>query len=102
MVRETARAISIDVVQKTVAEFFRVPLSELRAKKRTKNIVFPRQIAMYLSRQLTAQSLPEIGNAFGGKDHTTVLYSCKRIEQDLIKDGEIKNIVEKLLTLLQR
>lgn len=102
MVRETARAVSIDVVQKTVAEFFRIPLSELRAKKRTKNIVFPRQIAMYLSRQLTAQSLPEIGNAFGGKDHTTVLHSCKKIEQGLTRDGEIKNIVEQLLTTLQR
>lgn len=102
MVRETARAVSIDVVQKTVAEFFRIPLSELRAKKRTKNIVFPRQIAMYLSRQLTAQSLPEIGNAFGGKDHTTVMHSCKKIEQGLIKDGEIKNIMEQLLTTLQR
>ncbi len=102
MVRETARAVSIDVVQKTVAEFFRIPFSELRAKKRTKNIVFPRQIAMYLSRQLTAQSLPEIGNAFGGKDHTTVLHSCKKIEQGLIKDVEIKNIVEQLLTTLQR
>ncbi len=102
MVRETSRAISVDMVQKTVAEFFRVPISELRAKKRTKNIVFPRQIAMYLSRKLTAQSLPEIGNAFGGKDHTTVLHSCKKIEQGLAQDREIKNIIEQLLTTLQR
>ncbi len=93
MVRETARAITIDMVQKTVAEFFRVPLSELRAKKRTQNIVLPRQIAMYLSRKLTGQSLPEIGNAFGGKDHTTVMHSCKKIEQNLLGDREIKNIV---------
>ena len=102
MVRETARAITIDMVQKTVAEFFRVPLSELRAKKRTQNIVLPRQIAMYLSRKLTGQSLPEIGNAFGGKDHTTVMHSCKKIEQNLLGDREIKNIVEQLLTNLQR
>lgn len=102
MVRETARAISIDIVQKTVADFFRIPLSELRAKKRTKNIVFPRQVAMYLSRQLTAQSLPEIGNAFGGKDHTTVLHSCKKVERCLIEDREIKSIIEQLLTTLQR
>lgn len=102
MVRETARAISVEVIQKTVAEFFRVPPSELRAKKRTRNIVLPRQIAMYLARQLTAQSLPEIGNAFGGKDHTTVLHSCKKIEQSLIVDREIKNIVDQLLTALQR
>src|SRR3989338_3237726 len=102
MVREASRAISIDMVQKTVAEFFRVPLAELRAKKRTRNIVLPRQIAMYLSRQLTAHSLPEIGTAFGGKDHTTVLHSCKKIEQSLIIDREIKNIVDQLLTTLQR
>jgi len=102
MVRETARAISVDMVQKAVAEFFRIPLSELRAKKRTQNIVLPRQIAMYLSRHLTAQSLPEIGNAFGGKDHTTVMHSCKKIEQALIDDREIKNIVDQLLTTLQR
>ena len=102
MVRETARTISVEMIQKIVAEFFRVPPSELRAKKRTKNIVLPRQIAMYLTRQLTAQSLPEIGNAFGGKDHTTVLHSCKKIEQSLIVDREIKNIVDQLLTTLQR
>jgi len=92
----------VDMIQKTVAEFFRVPPSELRAKKRTRNIVLPRQIAMYLSRQLTAHSLPEIGTAFGGKDHTTVLHSCKKIEQSLIIDREIKNIVDQLLTTLQR
>ena len=102
MVRETARAISVDMIQKTVAEFFRVPPSELRAKRRTRNIVLPRQIAMYLSRQLTAHSLPEIGTAFGGKDHTTVLHSCKKIEQSLIIDREIKNIIDQLLTTLQR
>lgn len=102
MVRETARAISVDMIQKTVAEFFRVPPSELRSKKRTRNIVLPRQIAMYLSRQLTAQSLPEIGNAFGGKDHTTVLHSCKKIEQSLTVEREIRNIVDQLLTTLQR
>lgn len=102
MVRETARAISVEMIQKTVAEFFRVPPSELRAKKRTRNIVLPRQIAMYLARQLTAQSLPEIGNAFGGKDHTTVLHSCKKIGQSLLVDREIKNIVDQLLTTLQQ
>lgn len=102
MVRETSRTINVETVQKIVAEFFRIPLSELRCKKRTKNIVLPRQIAMYLSRQLTAQSLPEIGNAFGGKDHTTVLHSCKRVKQALIEDREVKNIIEQLLTTLQR
>ena len=102
VVRETSRTVSIEIIQKTVADFFRIPLSELRAKKRTRNIVLPRQLAMYISRQLTAQSLPEIGNAFGGKDHTTVLHSCKKIEQVLIEDAEIKNILDQLLTTLQK
>lgn len=102
VVQETMRTVNIDMIQKSVAEFFRIPLSELRAKRRSKNIVLPRQIAMYLSRQLTTQSLPEIGNAFGGKDHTTVLHSCKKIEQVAAQDGEIKNIVNQLLTSLKQ
>lgn len=102
MVRETTKTIGVELVQKTVSEFFRVPLSELRTKKRNKNILFPRQVAMYLTRQLTHMSLPEIGNAFGGKDHTTVLHSCKKIEQALTSDNELKRIIEKLTTALQQ
>ncbi len=102
VVQETMHTITIDSVQKSVAEFFRVPISELRAKRRNKNIVLPRQVAMYLSRQLTGQSLPEIGNAFGGKDHTTVLYACKKIEQVINQDVEIKNIINGLLINLKQ
>ena len=94
MARESAKIISIETIQKSVAEHFRVPLSELRAKKRTKNIVLPRQVAMYLSRQLTNMSLPEIGNAFGGKDHTTVIHSCKKIEREIENTGgNLKNMI---------
>ena len=64
--------------------------------------VLPRQIAMYLTRNLTRHSLPEIGKAFGGKDHTTVLYACKKIEESLNQDSEIKYIVEKLSTILKQ
>jgi chromosomal replication initiator protein len=102
MVRETIKTISIEMVQKSVAEFFRISLAELRAKKRNRNIVLPRQIAMYLSRKLTNMSLPEIGNAFGGKDHTTVLHSCKKIEKELGLDQEIKKAVEQLTTVLKQ
>jgi len=77
-------------------------LTNTPEKNRKREVVLPRQIAMFLIRNELNSSYPSIGEKFGGKDHTTVLYSCKRIEQDLIKDGEIKNIVEKLLTLLQR
>jgi len=102
MVKETSNIVSIENVQKSVASFFNLPLSELRARKRNKNIVVPRQIAMYLSRQLTNQSLPEIGNAFGGKDHTTVLHSCKKIESQISEDSNLRHLVERLTTTLKQ
>ena len=104
MVKESTKTISVEIIQKSVAEFFRIPISELRAKKRHKNIVLPRQVAMYLSRQLTNLSLPEIGHAFGGKDHTTVLHSYKKIENSIIKneDGRLKTTIQKLITILNQ
>ena len=74
------RQISIENIQKTVADFYRIKLVELLSKKRTRAIARPRQIAMYLARELTQMSLPEIGAAFGGRDHTTVMHACKTIE----------------------
>jgi len=102
MVKEVTRKISVDKIQKTVADFYKISLAELRAKRRNKNIVLPRQVAMYLSRELTGMSLPEIGNAFGGKDHTTVLHSCKKIEQDLVNDDSMQNIVQQLRIVLRQ
>jgi len=104
MVRKTMKTISVEMVQKTVAEFYKISLSELRAKKRNKNIVLPRQVAMYLSRQLTNMSLPEIGNAFGGKDHTTVLHSYKKIEREILEDNGngLKGAVCDLTTTLKQ
>jgi chromosomal replication initiator protein len=104
MVKETAKTVSITTIQKTVAEFFNITLSDLRAKNRQKNIVFPRQVAMYLSRQLTNLSSPEIGNAFGGKDHTTALYSFNKIEQQVKGvDGEdLKKTIRELTTIIKR
>ncbi len=102
MVKETVKNIRVEFVQEKVSDFFKIPVSDLRAKRRNKNIVFPRQMAMYLSRQLTNMSLPEIGGAFGGKDHTTVLHSCKKIEGDLNRDPKIKNIVDQLTILLRQ
>jgi chromosomal replication initiator protein len=104
MVKEAMKTISVEMVQKSVSEFYRIPLSEMRAKKRHKNIVLPRQVAMYLSRQLTNLSLPEIGNAFGGKDHTTVLHSCKKIEREILNNGEngLKNTIRELTTTLKQ
>lgn len=74
------KQISIENIQKTVADFYRIKVTDLLSKKRTRLIARPRQIAMCLARELTQLSLPEIGAAFGGRDHTTVMYACKTIE----------------------
>ena len=102
MVKETKKTISIDMVQKTVCDHFQLPLSELRSKRRNKNIVIARQVAMYLIRQLGNKSLPEIGHAFGGKDHTTVLHSCKKIETELLTDNELRNTINHLTIVLKQ
>ncbi len=102
MVKETEKIINADTIQKKVADFFQIPLFELKSKRRSKNIILPRQVAMYLTRQLTTLSLPEIGHVFGGKDHTTVLHSCKKIEKALQKDRVLQNSVEKLTTGIQQ
>jgi len=104
MVQETIKTISVEMIQKTVADYFKILVSDLRAKKRHKTIVYPRQVSMYLSRQLTTLSLPEIGGAFGGKDHTTVLHSCKKIEKELMTEesGILKRTIRELTTTLQQ
>jgi chromosomal replication initiator protein len=102
LVQETVMKIDVEKVLKAVAEVFNVSLLDIKAPKRNKNIVLPRQVAMYLSRKLTTLSLPEIGYAFGGKDHTTVLHSCRKIEKSIIADTELNKTIEKLSTILQR
>ncbi|HDZ77035.1 MAG TPA: chromosomal replication initiator protein DnaA [Candidatus Omnitrophica bacterium] len=98
MLRETKKIITIELVQRSVAEFFNLSVSDLKNKKRNKNIVLPRQIAMYLARQLTNLSFPDIGDAFGGKDHTTVLYACNKIKQLINKDTKVLDFINKLTT----
>jgi chromosomal replication initiator protein len=102
MLQETSKIISIEMIQQVVCDHFKINVNDLKNNKRTKNFVLPRQIAMYLIRTLTRHSLPEIGKAFGGKDHTTVLYAFKKIEENLTQDSEIKYIVEKLSTILKQ
>jgi chromosomal replication initiator protein len=75
-----ARLVTIENIQKTVADYFKVRLTELLSPSRSRSLARPRQIAMALSKELTAHSLPEIGNAFGGRDHTTVLHACRRVK----------------------
>ena len=100
MVKETIKTISVEMVQKEVASFFNIAVQDLKTKKRHKSIIVPRQIAMYLARKLTTHSLPEIGGAFGGKDHTTILHAFKKIENDLTTNTETKKIVERLSLVL--
>jgi chromosomal replication initiator protein len=88
--------ISIDLVQKVVSNFFNIKMSDLKVKRKYKGYVIPRQIAMYLSRKLTNASLLEIGEKFGGKDHSTVLHSIKKVEDRMSKEPSFKETIENL------
>ncbi|WP_019251858.1 chromosomal replication initiator protein DnaA [Limosilactobacillus reuteri] len=94
--RVAKNEISIATIQKQVADFYNITQGDILGKKRVKQIVMPRQIAMYLSRELTDSSLPKIGNEFGGKDHTTVLHAIDKIEAELKKDTDLQNDITKL------
>ncbi len=91
LLRVQTRAISIDSIQKTVADFYRIKVPELFSKKRTADLVKPRQIAMYFAKELTSLSLPEIGEAFGGRDHTTVLHSVRKISENRKTDTQLNH-----------
>lgn len=97
MIREGEKKITIDLIQKKVCEYFDIKLSDMKIKRRSRGIAYPRQIAMYLARRLTDYSLPEIGEYFGGRDHTTVLHAYDKIQNDLkIKKG-LGELVEKVI-----
>jgi chromosomal replication initiator protein len=95
------KVITNELIQKVVAESFGVKPSDLKSKRRTRTVVLPRQVAMYLCRQLAGSSLPDIGNFFGGKDHSTVIHSCKVIEEKREKDPELKARIEMLIKQLR-
>ncbi len=88
--------ITIEEIIKAVADHFKISNKDILSRKKTKNIVFPRQIAMYLARTITEESYPEIGHKFGGKDHATVMHACKKILKDISLDRKIAAIVENL------
>ncbi len=94
------RLVSIDNIQKTVAEYYKVKISDLLSKRRNRSITRPRQMAMHIAKELTEHSLPEIGNAFGGRDHTTVLHACRQIKQLKESDRSIEEDYENLSRLL--
>ncbi len=96
IIKPKEELISIDSIQKVVGNFFNLKVSDFKVKRKYKGYVIPRQIAMYLSRKLTNASLLEIGEKFGGKDHSTVLHSIKKVEERISKDPSFKEMVENL------
>lgn len=100
--REPKKLITVDFIQRCVAEEFGLPFADLKTKRRNKTVVLPRQVAMYLTRELTELSLPEIGGAFGGKDHTTVLHSYNKIKGDLNYNQELKERVERVIKVIKQ
>jgi len=94
------RLITIENIQKTVCEYYKIRMAELLSKRRPRSIARPRQMAMALCKELTQHSLPEIGDAFGGRDHTTVLHACRTIERLCDTDGRLREDKVKLLRLL--
>jgi chromosomal replication initiator protein len=94
--------VSIEVIQKKVAEHFDIRLADMTSKRRPENIAFPRQIAMYFSRQLTDSSLNAIGEAFGGRDHGTVLHACRLVKNRMEVDANVRQVVHYLEKQLMR
>ena len=95
------RQISVENIQKTVADFYKIKVADMHSKKRTRDIARPRQMAMTLTKELTQMSLPAIGDAFGGRDHTTVLHACRTIEEFRNTDSEMAHQYSVLLQMLR-
>lgn len=93
---DSTKTASINLIQETVAKYFKITIADLNGKKRNRNIAFPRQIAMYLCRELTTSSLPKIGKTFGGRDHTTVMHACDKIKKQYIENMDFAKTVDNL------
>ncbi len=100
MVKEVNSRITLGEIQKRVAEYFQIDVAEMRGARRQRSVLYPRQIAMFLCRRLTEASFPEIGRAFGGRDHTTVLHAVEKIEQEIVQDIHKKQTIEQLNRLV--
>lgn len=94
--KKQGKNITVNLIQDVVASFYNLRIDDLKSQRRTRNIAYPRQIAMYLSRKLTDMSLPKIGEEFGGRDHTTVIHAYEKISENLQKDEELKRTVDEL------
>ncbi|HVJ52236.1 MAG TPA: chromosomal replication initiator protein DnaA [Aliidongia sp.] len=101
LLRANDRRLTIDEIQKKVAEHFNIRLADMHSARRSRNIARPRQVAMYLCKQLTPRSLPEIGRKFGGRDHTTVLHAVRKVEELLASDGALAEDIELLRRMME-
>ncbi|MGH1423940.1 MAG: chromosomal replication initiator protein DnaA [Pseudooceanicola sp.] len=101
ILRASERKITVEEIQRKVSEHYNIRLSDMLGPKRLRNFARPRQVAMYLSKQMTSRSLPDIGRRFGGRDHTTVLHGVKRIEELKVQDGQIAEDLEMLRRTLE-
>ncbi|TGN68366.1 chromosomal replication initiator protein DnaA, partial [Paracoccus liaowanqingii] len=101
ILRTNDRKINIDDIQRKVAEHFNIRLADMMGPKRARNVARPRQIAMYLSKQLTSRSLPEIGRRFGGRDHTTIMHGVRKIEELLVEDSAMVEDIAVLKRMLE-
>lgn len=95
------KLITIDNIQRVAADYYKLKISDMLSKKRSRSIARPRQVAMALAKEMTDHSLPEIGDAFGGRDHTTVLHACRKIEELQATNTEIREDIKKLTRALK-
>ncbi|MEC4676616.1 MAG: chromosomal replication initiator protein DnaA, partial [Nitrospirota bacterium] len=101
IIHDDERPVTIEKVQKIVCEFYNMKLSDIKAKRRTRDVALPRQVAMYLCKQVTDASLSEIGKQFGGKDHATVIYAYKQMDERKNKDETFNRMIENLLNRIK-
>ncbi|MEY4696070.1 MAG: hypothetical protein RIT14_498, partial [Pseudomonadota bacterium] len=101
ILRASDRKLTIEEIQRKVAEHYNIRLSDMIGPKRVRTIARPRQIAMYLAKQLTPRSLPEIGRRFGGRDHTTIMHGVRKIEELMLTDSQMNDDLQMLRRLLQ-
>jgi chromosomal replication initiator protein len=94
------KLVTTENIQKTVAEYYKIRVADLLSPRRTRTVTRPRQIAMALAKDLTTHSLPEIGDAFGGRDHTTVLHACRKVAELKDSDARVKEDYNNLLRTL--
>jgi chromosomal replication initiator protein len=94
------KQVSLDNIQRTVAEYYKIKMADLMSKRRSRSVARPRQVALALSKELTNHSLPEIGEGFGGRDHTTVLHACRKIKELRESDGDMREDYQNLIRLL--